>query len=52
MIHLIFCIVFLCNVVTFGSRTKIVNRHWFVTFHNRGFPFLLGPVRTSPYEEK
>ena len=38
----------LCNVVTFGSRTKILSRHWFVTFHNRGFPFLLiSPVRTT-----
>ena len=35
-------------MVTFGSRTKNVNRHWFVTFHNRGFPFLLGPVPPVP----
>ena len=24
-----------------------MNRHRFVTFHNRGFPFLLGPLRTT-----
>ena len=30
----------LSNVVTkFGSRKKNVNRHRFVAFHERGFPF-------------
>ena len=46
MIHLIF-------LQKFGSRTKNVNRHWFVAFptKDRGFPFLLGPVCTTTKRE-
>ena len=34
-----------CNVVTkFGSRTENGNRHRFVAFNYRGFPFLSNRV--------
>ena len=50
MIHLIFCIESLSLQRSQENKVreqKNVNRHRFVAFCDRGFPFLLGPVCTT-----
>ena len=50
MIHLIFCIESLSVQRSQENKVreeKNVNRHRFVAFRDRGFPFLLGPVCTT-----